>query len=164
MIMAVLLGPIIAVQVSKFIDRTNEARSRRLKIFKTLMATRGTTLAPAHIEALNMIDLEFDSSYKKDKAVKTAWKIYLDHLNDRHYPQDSWGAKRVELLVDLLHTMALSLNYDFDKSHIRNTTYLPEGVGDVENDQLLIRKSIVALLQGHISLPIHARPLPSEKE
>jgi len=57
MISAVLTGPILAVQVQKFIESWREAKQRKIYIFKTLMATRGTTLSPRHVEALNIIDV-----------------------------------------------------------------------------------------------------------
>ena len=58
-ILAVILGPILAVQAQKAIERWRERRNRKLWVFKTLMATRGSRLSPNHVQALNMIDLEF---------------------------------------------------------------------------------------------------------
>ena len=82
-IAAIILGPILAVQAQKYIELRRDIRSRKLQIFRTLMATRATTLAPLHVEALNLIDIEFDAKKKKDKRVVDAWKLYLDHLGDK---------------------------------------------------------------------------------
>jgi hypothetical protein len=60
-IIALILGPILTVQVQKFIDRAKEGKNRRLWVFKTLMATRHATLSIDHVAALNRIDLEFDA-------------------------------------------------------------------------------------------------------
>jgi hypothetical protein len=38
---AIILGPILAVQIQKSIERYKEKNDRRLNIFKTLMATSG---------------------------------------------------------------------------------------------------------------------------
>ena len=58
MIIAVLLAPVVAVQVQKWLELFREDRARKLWIFKTLMATRAATVSPEHVQALNMIDLE----------------------------------------------------------------------------------------------------------
>ena len=57
MVSATALSPLIAVQVTRYLDDCNEERGRKLSVFKTLMATRAYTLSPAHVEALNRIDL-----------------------------------------------------------------------------------------------------------
>ena len=154
MIIAVLLAPVIAVQVSQFLERHRNKKEGKLRVFKTLMATRASTLAPAHVEALNMIDMEFYGDNKKDKAVVIAWKAYLDHLAAQNYPEESWGLKRVDLLVGLLYAMADCLGYDFDKTHIKNSAYIPKGYGELEDDQFILRKGLVGLLKGKISLPV----------
>ena len=83
MIGAVILAPLIAVQVDKYLEKKRNKKERKLNVFKTLMATRGRVLDPRHVEALNMIDLEFNG----EKAVTVAWKAYLDHLaNMPKYP------------------------------------------------------------------------------
>ena len=78
MIVAVLLAPLVAVQVQKILERYREDRARKLNVFKTLMATRAATISAQHVQALNTIDLEFQG--KKYKAVTDSWKTYLDHL------------------------------------------------------------------------------------
>ena len=80
MILAVFLGPIIAVRLTRYLDDKKEVRERKIKIFKTLMATRAYTISWEHVTALNQIDLEFDKANKKEKAVIDAWKEYLDIL------------------------------------------------------------------------------------
>lgn len=86
-IVATLLGPLFAVQVSQYLDRRRQTREERLGIFKTLMATRAARLDPRHVEALNQIDVVFHDDSRNDKAVRNAWKQYLDHLADKVYPR-----------------------------------------------------------------------------
>lgn len=105
-VIATLLSPLIAVQVTKWLERKTRSRDEQIQIFKTLMATRAANLDPRHVEALNVIDVVFHSSEKQQIEIRRLWKQYLDHLNDRTYPRESWGVKRVELLVELLHAMA----------------------------------------------------------
>lgn len=156
-ILAIFLGPILAVQISQYLERNRWKRERKLNLFKDLMATRLTTLAPQHIQALNMIGVEFDPKASLDKDVIEAWKVYLDHLYDKNYPKETWESRRAELMIDLLQKMAKSLDYDFDKSHIKSTSYYPTGYGDIEDDQYLIRKGTVELLEGKRSLSVEIK-------
>jgi hypothetical protein len=76
MVLAVLLAPVVAIQVSVYLERRRERLGRRRDIFRTLMATRASRLAPTHVEALNMIDLEFYGKDQQLRAVREAWKAY----------------------------------------------------------------------------------------
>ena len=66
---AIFLGPIVAVRLTRYLDDRKETRGRKIHIFKVLMATRGTALSPMHVEALNLIDLEFSAKNKKKKRL-----------------------------------------------------------------------------------------------
>src|SRR5687767_2733026 len=99
-IVAILVAPLVAVQVSLWLERRKERRSRQLETFRTLMATRASGLAPDHVKALNMIDVEFYGSDASSRAVLQAWKAYLDHLNVASTASEAWGTKREDLLVD----------------------------------------------------------------
>ncbi|AIL60302.1 hypothetical protein PSAKL28_10760 [Pseudomonas alkylphenolica] len=153
-ILATLLSPVIAVQVTRYLDERNEIRGRKLSIFKTLMATRAYTISWAHVEALNRIDLEFVKSQKKEKAVVEAWKEYHDLLNNDKLSPEQWATKRIELLVELLHKMAIVLDYDFDKTHIKNSSYAPRIHSDTEAQQEAIRKGVIDVLAGNRPLPM----------
>ena len=112
-VLATLLSPLIALQVSEIISRRRQVRDEQLRIFKTLMSTRAANLDPRHVESLNLIDVVFQANSKKEIEIRRQWKQYLDHLSDKAYPKDSWGSRRVELLVELLHSMAIFLGFDF---------------------------------------------------
>ena len=155
MIFAVLLGPIVAVRLTRYLDEQKEVRERKLGIFKTLMATRAYTLSPGHVEALNRIDLEFSANRRGEKKVIENWRAYLDLLGDRGIPQEQWGTRRVDLLVELLYHMGQSLGYDFDKTQIKNGTYAPVGHGRVEEEQAAIRTSLLEVLSGDRAVPMH---------
>ena len=97
-ITAIILGPILAVQAEKFLERKREQKNRRLSVFKTLMATRGSVLSTAHVEALNRIDLEF-SEDKKFKKVITSWKEYFDNLLQKAEAEEQlivWSTRNEE--------------------------------------------------------------------
>lgn len=163
MILAVLLGPIIAVRLTRYLDEQKEIRERKLQVFKTLMATRAYTVSWAHVEALNRIDLEFEKNNKKEKAVVEAWKEYHDLLNNTGIPLEQWSIRRVDLLVELLHKMAIVLNYDFDKTHIKNSSYSPRAHGDIEAQQEALRRGTIEILEGKRVLPMFVTNLPKQQ-
>jgi hypothetical protein len=165
MVVAVVLAPLIALQINMYLERKRREAERKSWIFKTLMATRASTLSPEHVQALNMIDIEFYGRNKRSRDVVEAWKAYLDHLNDRSLTMEIWNAKRIDLFVDLLYKMALCLNYRFDRTSIKRTSYFPEGHGEIEEDLSKIRKGLATLLAGETPLPMRIiSEEPSEQQ
>lgn len=166
MILAVLLAPLIAVQVQKWLEHHREIREKKLGIFKTLMATRASTISPSHVQALNMIDLEFDD--KKYKDVKLAWKTYLDHLGsfpkDDEKAQPVWSSKMVDLLATLLQVMGKSLGYDFDEVHLKKGIYSPEGHARVEDENNMLRRGLLRLIYGDGTLKMDIKSFPIGEE
>ena len=89
-IIAIVMGPIVALGLERLSERRRELRARRLQIFRDLMATRAAGVSARHVDALNAIDIEFFSKKPKDRAVVNAWKEYLDVL-DSYPPGDDPG-------------------------------------------------------------------------
>jgi hypothetical protein len=156
-VVAILLGPILAIQVSRFLEDYRERHQRREGIFKVLMATRATPLDSRHVEALNMIDIEFHGRDKKSLNVVGAWRDYLDHLTTSG-SSEVWASKSRDLFVELLHKMAICLNYEFDKADIRKTSYFPTGLGQVQQLQQVIMSGLGEILSGQRGLPIESVP------
>ncbi len=65
-----------------------------------------------------------------------------------------WNNKSDDFIVDLLYEMGLSLNYKFDKVHLKRKFYRPKGHVDFENENNEIRKAILEVLRGENSIPI----------
>ena len=86
MIIAVVVGPIAAVRITRDLDEKRERRGRQLVTFRTLMTTRANNLSPMHVEALNSIDLNFTGSSEAEKAVREAWGVYLNWLSEKEIP------------------------------------------------------------------------------
>ena len=88
-IASTLLGPILAVQAQKWVERAREAVQRRNWIFITLMATRQARVSFEHVRALNSIDLAFYGRRMLGRAWRTpssqavlgAWHDYHGHLS-----------------------------------------------------------------------------------
>jgi hypothetical protein len=156
MIAALFLGPIVAVQLTEFLRRREDRQKRRVHIFRTLMATRLSCLAVQHVEALNLVELEFHTSAPQDKKVVDNWKMYLSHMNngDSYVPAEGWDQRRQELLINLLYEMGLAIDYSFDKSSIKTGAYAPRGYANTEFQNNEIRRLWLEIVQGHRGLPM----------
>lgn len=163
-VIATLLSPLIAVQVTEYLNRRRQSRDEQLRIFRTLMATRASTLDMFHVQALNSIDVIFNGRSAKQEAVRRQWKQYLDHLNDKNYPREHWETKRKELLVDLLDTMGRHLGFNFDKTHLKNQSYYPQGYGDLEAEQSALRRATFEIVSGKRPLPMWVANLPNQPQ
>ena len=150
------------MQLTRYLDEQREIRERKVQIFKTLMATRSYTISWPHVEALNKIDLEFDKNVAKEKEVIEAWKGYLDHLSYPGVLNEQWGHRRIELLVELLHKMAQVLDYDFDKTHIKNSSYSPRAHGETEDADKALRLGLIEILEGKRSIPVQIMNSPQQ--
>jgi hypothetical protein len=156
-IAALILGPILAVQVQKFIETTRDAKNRRVWIFKTLMASRGAILSADHVAALNRIDLEFSDKDKFHRVIE-AWKLYFDNLCIRTTTEAetvAWVNRNDDLLADLLFEMGHSLGYKFDRSLIKRNIYTPDAHGRIERENQTIRERLLDVFEGRAALPIN---------
>jgi len=173
-VIATLAGPILAVQAQKFIERARDAKQRRLRLFYTLMGTRAARVAPDHVQALNMIDIEFYGrrilgsrfQFGKERKVIDAWRIYQDHLNDRVSSEniDAWIKRGDDLFVDLLYFISLAVGYDFDKVQLKRGVYSPRAHDENELAQLSIRDNLVKLLSGEKPLQMAVTSFPTSEE
>lgn len=167
MIIAILLAPFLAVFAQRRIDLWREQRQRKLWVFKTLMATRGRTLSPEHVQALNMIELEFQKS--SEKPILLAWKEYHDHLNS--YPREGenqkersalWTQRTDELLANLLIKMGKAFSYEFDTVQIRKGVYSPQGHATAEFELQLLRRFVIEWLAGDRKVSVSIVPKDDE--
>ncbi|MDR3722561.1 MAG: hypothetical protein P4L00_13245, partial [Candidatus Acidoferrales bacterium] len=69
-ILAIIVGPLLAFEVQRRRDNRRERRNRKLEIYRRLMMTLKARMAPSHVDAINSIQVEFQS----DKKVLDAWR------------------------------------------------------------------------------------------
>jgi hypothetical protein len=165
LIAATLSAPVLAVQVQKYLERWREANERRTRIFRILMSTRMSRLTLPHIEALNLINIEFSGKKARFKKVRSAWKAYFTHLNEPVPPeaqQPVYYAKREELFTDMLYEMGGALDYDFDKTEISKEAYGTIYHQNLEADLELVRKKLVEIFTGKAAIPMAVVSFPAD--
>ena len=107
-IVAIIVGPIAAVLITRFLDRRNERKRRQNEILTSLMRTRATRLSAEHVGALNIIQLEF---HEKEPII-TAYQNYIEHLSVPLPPvdeQDHFLEQREGLFLILISEIAKHL-------------------------------------------------------
>jgi len=176
MTFAVILGPILAVQTQKVIEKLQETRKRRMALFKTLMSTRAERLNRDHVQALNMIDIDFygrllpfiKTRYqtRKEQAVTHAWKSYNSHLNqkDEYESLDQWIKKGDEYFTNMLYAITQALDYDYDKVQLQRDCYRPIAHGNVENTQLAILSGLDQVVNNGRPLPMYVVNFPQQEQ
>ena len=169
LIAATCIGPILAVQAQKWVERFRDDRIRRLWVFHTLMATRAPRANSAeHVQALNLINITFRGRATVDRDIRNAWSNYLDHLTadvpTQEVPARQHNEKGVDLLVTLLQKMASALGYQFADVEVKKGAYFPNAQAHDAIGRAIIRDSLVGILQGRTAIPMDVVGFPVSQE
>ena len=153
-ILAIILGPVVAVVTSRSIDKRMEKRHRRWSIFCDLMKRRHETLNESSW-SLNLIHAEFHDK----KNVLDAWETLHNFLKEHSPQKDSLEKsrrKKVRLLAKLLQEMAKSLGVKLDDHIINATKYSPRGTKKAKTLDLTIKRKLVEVLNGEAPITIRS--------
>jgi hypothetical protein len=160
-VFATLMGPVLAVQIQRFLDRQNERNRRQVEVYRVLMATRLTPNSPEHVNALNAVPLEFH----RNEQVVNAWRDMLMHLNvDQQANPQTWFERRTQLFIELLKRMGNALHYNFREAELQDHAYIPQWQVALMSEQQALRKGLVDLLSGTTSLSMNVKSFPADEE
>lgn len=175
---AILLSPLIAWYVQYLKSKKDSRTAKKLEIFSDLMLTRGygqtQSLSHRHVNALNRIDIEFYDN----KNVLDAWDIYREHLlhpdlqsiwnmaaEKKEVIQLLWDNERKKHLVNLLYAIACVLGYKkLNKIVLEKKMYVPAAYNDLEEEQNLLRKGFINVLNGKKSIKVEMSNHNNETE
>jgi hypothetical protein len=88
------------------------------------MATRRMAISNEHVNALNLVEVDF----YKCRKVEAAWGNYKNHLNDTSRPEDQeWREKKENLLAKLLAEITSVLGFKIPAIDIFKGGYAPGG-------------------------------------
>ncbi len=152
-LLAILVGPLLALIVTWTRDKRREDRARKLNLFQSLLRTRSTRLDPLHVSSLNVVELEF---YGND-TVLVPFRNYIRHLSDpMPLPdeQDRFFEARNDLFLTFMAAMGASLNFKFDKHDLGRLAYAPMGWDRDETQQRRNAALLTDLLEGKRALPV----------
>jgi hypothetical protein len=128
------LSPLIALQVSRYLDQKREQERRRFELFQVLMQYRASLFLEQPVRALNNIDILF----YKNKSVRDAWADCFSSFLDHRLSATAEGARLRQDKIDaLLREMAKILGYDEKLSRDDFArVYNPEALGQFLTVQL----------------------------
>lgn len=178
-VFATLLGPVLAVQAQKWLERIRDRFNQKRYVYVTLMATRGPTqrLTPEHTRALNSIDLAFHGTRiwkwrfqsATERTVTQAWATYLDNLSTdvSQYSPEQLAVlfdRRTQFFFDLLIAMGRDVGFDFDRLHIEKSSYMPRAHGEQEEQQKELFASLREVFSGRKNLRMDVVSMPTNEE
>jgi hypothetical protein len=153
-ILAILVGPIMALMIQRELDKKRERDKRRRELFRTLWSTKTfpSRLHFRHVEALNMICLEFAGR----RPVLDAWKEYLDILNQvvPEMGTEQFFRERNSKFTELLFAISQDLRYEFSRLEVEKLAYSPTAHNTWAEQETVFREHAVAIMQGRESIPI----------
>jgi len=173
LIISTILGPILAVQAQKWIERLGKRKDRKEWIFNTLMSTRGNRTDVNHVIALNLIELAFYGEKflwlgrtKKEQAVLDAWKEYHDSLNSVYTPETMQVlmAQREDHFIGLLVAISTDLGFSFDRVILKKGAYVPIAHGDYFAEIASLRKYSIEVLEGKRSIKMDVVSVPTTQQ
>lgn len=144
-IVALIVGPVSAVFVTRHLDDRRARRDRRWKIFRTLMRYRLTAMHVEFVGALNLLEVEFHDA----PAVIAAWKSLLDAFG-----RPDIAHQRGNALTRLLDAIASDLGVDIEQLDISSGAYSPQGWADLEAQHEAIRRFVTDIALGNKALPV----------
>lgn len=157
-LIAIVVGPIAAVKVTRWGDGRREIRKRKHDVLTTLMRTRPARLSFEHVGALNLIQLEFHES----KTVQVAYGRYMEILYQEAPKEPDagkrFGEERNDRFIELLQQIAQDLDYLFDKKDLEKLSYGPQGWENDESAIRMMRAMAMDVMNGRQSLSVIMRP------
>jgi uncharacterized membrane-anchored protein YhcB (DUF1043 family) len=151
--LAIIVGPVVAVWVTRFHDKRARNYNDKFDVFRALMKTRRARLDAEHVAALNLIEVVF---YHENNIMEK-YNQYYKHLATDLPAQNNHGSfleERNGLFVSLVQAIGLKLGYQFDKFDLDRGAYFPVGWGNDQDRQQRNAVMFTELLEGKRSLPI----------
>ncbi len=158
-ILAIVVGPLLAVLITVWLERRRRDYERRHNVFRSLMKTRRTWANPEHVEALNLVEIEFHGySYVLEKYRELIGYFETglarrDDETDARYAERQ-AERHSNLLSALLLAMSKHLGYGHNQFEILRGGYSPILHGQIEEEQTKIRKLFAGLHDGTMVLPV----------
>ena len=139
-IIAVILGPIIAVSITLWYQSRKEKRDAKFRLFLNLMAHRKSM--PPTIDRVNSLNL-IDVVYADHPKVLQLWHDYYDLLHTQPPNIELWEHKH----IDMLSEMAQVLGYKNLKQTDIEKFYTPVAHGTQVELNAKVQQEFLRVLQ-----------------
>ena len=160
---AIIAGPIIAVMVTRYLDRMRLERDRQMNVFRSLMSTRRMALTQEHVGALNLVRVEFDGQTKVIEALNT-YMVTLEEKLPPGAPVEDHRAlndKRDTKLTELLWAISQRLKFKIQQLEILKGGYVPQGWQDDLERQRALQHYLLQIVSGQRPFPVTYLAVPA---
>ncbi|MEO1280531.1 MAG: DUF6680 family protein [Pseudomonadota bacterium] len=154
-IVAAVVGALVGAVVSILWQYRDRQYDRRLNIFRAMMELRASPVHASFVNSFNAIPIEFYGV----KNVIDKWDALYRHFGTKMEDEKAWATTRIDLMVDLLHSMSQKLGYKFDPSQLK-AIYSPVAHGNREDMNAATRIALADLLHGHRTLRLEIANWP----
>ena len=159
-IIAVLLSPVIAVLITRYLDDRREKRNQKLVIFNTLVATRHSPITDENVRALNMVDVIFHDC----PLVRKLWHEYFDMLGNKGLDNELGWSQRQKKNLEMITEMAKVLGYGNAITHLDvDRVYYPVGLGEQARKYLEISNELLRVLKASQGIQFLPQGLPVDE-
>ncbi len=153
-ILALVLGPILAVATQLAFERRREIRRRKIGVLDTLMSYRGRFVHSDNVRAMNLVDVVFYDN----EEVRSKFTALLKHLDSDSMKADEPSPDTIsraeDLAAELISAIAKDIGYSFDHTVIKRQAYHPRAFNVEEKYKSDVRHVLLPLLRGESSLRV----------
>ena len=133
-LVALFVGPTLAVLIQLRAERRKQQRDRQVETMRMLVSTRHLGGDPRWTQAINMVPIDFNAV----GAVMTAWRAYQAAIKYEPTPSNAEthireiNAKQTNLIFQIL----VYLGYDIPETEIQESAYAARGM--IARDNLML--------------------------
>ncbi|HYB60677.1 MAG TPA: DUF6680 family protein [Methylomirabilota bacterium] len=154
-ILAIILGPIIAVLTQLGIQRSNSKRDEKMRVFKTFMGLRATWVQQDFVQAFNLVDVIFYKNLQVRQKRKELFTLLTSRAGADLIPDEVMRAN--DLFAEMLAMIGHELGYDFGHTEIKGTAYLPTGQQRLADESRQLMQQTLAVMEGRQNLGVVIR-------
>jgi hypothetical protein len=131
-LLAIVLGPVVAVGITLWIEARRRVRERRLYVLRMLLTTRHMPADPQYNAAINLIPIEFNNQ----KRVMAAWRMYGERVNHHVAPEHQDANQKLitaaqsGMIFEAMRSAGLS---NLSEGDIQTQAYVSQGFVDRDN-------------------------------
>jgi hypothetical protein len=163
-LIGVIIGPIVAVLISLWLDGRRRDRDQKLVILRLLLTTRHLVGDPGYSAAINLIPVEFAGK----ASIQSAYREYIEAANadvtesNLQKIADRTATKRTKLI----YAIARSMKFPIAETDIQTTAYAADAWIKRENlamDAQKATRDIASILMLQTRLLGNAPLAPHER-
>jgi hypothetical protein len=162
-LLAIVVGPIVAVCISLIIEARRRSRDQRLHVFRIIMTTRHLPGDPGYSSSINLVPVEFHRS----RDVINAYNEYIESTRFRVQlgEEDKQNRLLASKQAKLIFEMANDLGFRLRESDLEIQAYAADGFIKRDNivlDAFLAIREVAEVLKVQTQILMGEQIRPSD--